>query len=613
MQRTPLAIALGLLLAPIPALALPEESVLLQEIVVTASRIPQERDHALAEVHVLDHKTLALAGQGSLTDLLQAQPGMEIVGNGGPGQTSSLMLGGYSGGHTLVLIDGLRIGSATLGSSPIEILRPAGFDRVEVLRGAGSHLYGSDAMGGVLHLLTRPGRGEPRLQASVGLGSFDTRSASVGVSGGGERLDVSFEAGYLETDGYDTTNDDVPFAQHNPDKDGFRHNHALLRADLRLNPDHRLSLTGYHTRGVTRYDDGAGANDTRNENREQVLGLTLHSRLLPSWDSQLRVGTGTDKSQAYMSFGYAEYTTRQNQYTWQHDLNRETYRLQAVLERLEQSVGGTVAYTTSRRDNDALALSGEVRRGGHALELAWRHDSSTQYGEQDTGALSYAWRFQPDWRLNLRLASAFKAPAFNDLYYPDDGFAVGNAGLGPERSRSRQLALEGRLGEGQARLACHDDTVEGLILWQFDAGPFRFTPSNVNRARLTGCGVHYDHRLGNWKLRAGLDWQDARDAASDNALPWRTPRRFTLGLQRRTGAWEWSGDLSAAATRHNDSANTQRLPGYALVNLAAAWRAAPDWRIEARLANALDSHYTLVRGYNTPERNLFLTLRYQPR
>jgi vitamin B12 transporter len=163
------------------------------------------------------------------------------------------------------------------------------------------------------------------------------------------------------------------------------------------------------------------------------------------------------------------------------------------------------------------------------------------------------------------------------------------------------------------RLVCHDDRVEGLILWQLDGGLGRFTPSNVNQARLTGCGAHYERRWGEWSLRTGLDWQDARDGQTDQALPWRSPRRLILGLEKRTGAWEWRGDLTAAATRYNDAANTDRLPGYALVNLTAAWKPAPDWRIEARLANALDSHYTLVRGYNTPERNLFLTLRYQPR
>lgn len=610
MRRPLLAALMGSLLA-LPARA--GDPPLLEDIVVTASRIPQSRSEVLADVRVLDQATLASAGQATLTELLQSQPGMEIVSNGGPGQPTSLMLGGYSGGHTLVLLDGFRIGSATLGSTPLEQLIPAGFERVEVMRGAGSHLYGSDAMGGVLQLFSSRGDGKPGIHAAAGLGGFDTRRFDAGFRAGGEGLSISLDGGRLTSDGYDATNATAPFGVHNPDRDGFRNDHALLRADVSLARDHRLDLVGYRTHGRTRYDDGPGLNDTRSDMVEQLWGLTLRSRLADAWDSQVRLGHSTDDARFFTSFGDTDYHTGQRQYAWQNDLRLGHGRLQASLERLEQTVDGSVAYTTRERVNTGLALSGQVRLGDHGLEVAWRHDRNSQFGDHDTGALGYAWMGLPGWRLSARLATAFKAPAFNDLYYPNDGFSQGNPNLRPEQAVSREVALDGNVGGGALRLACHDDRVSDLILWQFDTGLLLFTPGNVNDARLTGCGAGYSRTVAGWNGRAGFDWQHARDGATGNDLPWRAPRRLTLALDRNLGDWRLGGELTAVSARFNDAANTQRLPGYALLTLSLGYVPAPGWRIEGRLANALDQRYELVRGYNTPERNLFVTLSYQPR
>ena len=599
----------GALVAPARAQDIPT----LDEIVVTATRIPQSRGEVLADVRVLDREAIASAGQASLAELLQSQPGIEIISNGGPGQPGSLMLGGYSGSHTLVLLDGFRIGSATLGLTQLVQIVPAGFARVVVMRGAGSHLYGSDAMGGVLQLFSPRGEGAPRLHAAAGLGDFGTKRFDAGMGGGEERLSFSLDAGRLLSDGYDATNAKVPFGAHNPDKDGFRNDHVLLRAGIALAADHQLDLVGYHTRGWSDYDDSAGPHDTRSDTTEEVLGLTLRSRLSDTWDSLLRAGRTTDDASFYTSFGNTDYHTDQYQYAWQNDWRLGASRIQASLERLEQSVSGSVAYTTRDRDNTGLVLSGQTRQGDHALELTWRHDHNSQFDDRDTGALGYAWLGLPGWRVSARIASAFKAPSFNDLYYPNDGFAQGNPNLDPEQAFSRELALDGALGGGALRVACHDDRVTDLILWQFDAGLALFTPGNVNDARLTGCGISYARAVAGWKGRAGFDWQRARDDATGNDLPWRAPRRLTLAMNRDFGDWELGGEVTAVDARYNDAANTERLSGYTLVTLGAAYQLAPEWRIEGRLANALDQDYEQVRGYNTPERNLFVGIRYQTR
>jgi vitamin B12 transporter len=609
MQRNTLAALIaGLFTLPVQA----EEIPLLDEIVVTATRIPQSRAEVFADVHVLSAQALKNAGQASLSELLQSQPGIEVTSNGGPGQPANLMLGGYSGSHTLVLIDGFRIGSATLGSTPLEQLIPAGFDRVEVMRGSGSHLYGSDAMGGVLQLLTPVGSGEPRLHGSAGLGSFDTKRLDAGLSGAFGSTHFAFDLGRLDSDGYDATNANVPFGAHNPDKDGFRNDHALLRIGTSLADRHQLNLIAYRTQGVARYDDSAGANDTHSDSTEGLLGLTLQSHLNAGWESRLRVGASTDDARYFTSFGTTEYHSEQRQYTWQNDFEFDTSHVQASLERLEQTVSGSVAYTTRERDNTALVLAAHTRFIQHNLELAWRHDHNSQFGDKDTGALGYAWRIAPDWKAGARIATAFKAPAFNDLYYPNDGFAQGNPNLKPEQSVSRELRLDGRVGKGAIQLSCHDDRVTDLILWQFDSGLGIFTPSNVNNARLTGCGMSYARPVAGWNGRAGFDWQHVRDDMTGNDLPWRAPRRFTLSLDRKMANWEIGADLSAVARRYNDAANTQRLPAYLLANLTAAYSVNADWRIEGRLANVSDQRYELIHGYNTPERNLFIGLRYQP-
>ncbi|MBM4201286.1 MAG: TonB-dependent receptor [Gammaproteobacteria bacterium] len=585
----------------------------LDEIVVTATRVPQARGEVLADVRVLGQEAIATAGQASITDLLQSQPGIEIVANGGLGQPTNVLLGGYSGSQTLVLVDGFRVGSATLGMTPLDQFLPTGFERIEVLRGAGSHLYGADAMGGVLQFFAPRGEGKPRMHASAGLGDWSTRRFDAGLRGGVDHVSFALDAGRLRSDGMDATNAKAPFGIHNPDADGFRHDHLLLSGGLALSPEHRLDLVGFRTQGRSEYDDGPGPHNTHSEVTQELLGLTLRSRLSDHWDSQLRAGLSQDDSSFFTSFGNSKYKTDQHQYAWQNDWRLGDNRVQAILDRLEQSVSGSVAYTTRERDNTGLVLSGQTQQGMHAFEVTWRHDHNSQFGDQDTGALGYAWLGLPGWRLSARLATAFRAPSFNDLYYPDDGFLVGNPNLDPEESFSREITLQGSLAGGSLRLSCHDDRVTDLILWQFDLGHGKFTPDNVNKARLTGCGIQYSGRVAGWLGRIGFDWQRAEDEATHQDLPWRSPRRLTLAAHRSFDAWELGAELTASDKRYNDAANTQRLSGYTLVTLNAAYRLAPEWRIEGRLANALNQDYELVHGYNTPERNLFVTLRYQPR
>ncbi|MCU0809380.1 MAG: TonB-dependent receptor, partial [Candidatus Contendobacter sp.] len=558
-------------------------------------------------MRVLGPETIAAAGQASITDLLQSQPGIEIVANGGLGQPTNVLLGGYSGSQTLVLVEGFRVGSATLGMTPLDQFLPTGFERIEVLRGAGSHLYGADAMGGVLQFFAPRGEGKPRLHASAGLGDWSTRRFDAGLRGSLEQLSFSLDAGRLLSDGMDATNAKAPFGIHNPDHDGFRHDHLLLSGGLILTPEHRLDLVGYRTQGHSEYDDGAGPNDTHSEVVQELLGLTLRSRLSDIWLSELRAGLSQDDSRFFTSFGDSKYKTDQRQYAWQNDWRLGASRVQASVDRLEQSVSGSVAYTTQERDNTGLVLSGQTRQGDHALELTWRHDDNSQFGNHNTGALGYAWLGLQGWRLSARLASAFRAPSFNDLYYPDDGFSIGNPDLDPEESFSREIALEGGVAGGLLRLACHDDRVSDLILWQFDAGVGKFTPDNVYKVNLTGCGIHYSGRLAGWNGRVGFDWQRAEIDATNKDVPWRSPRRLTLAAHRSFDAWELGAELTASDKRYNDAANTQRLSGYTLVTLNAAYRLASEWRIEGRLANALNQDYELVHGYNTPERNLFVT------
>ncbi len=603
--RAPSALrGLGLLVSSTLALAAQAEPQTLQPVVVTATRTPQPIDTVLADLRVIDADTIANAGPMTLTELLRLRGGVEISANGGPGQVSSVFLRGSNAGHVVLLVDGVRINSATAGANAFENIPLAQIERIEILRGVGSSLYGADAIGGVIQVFTK-NADAPRTEASAGLGQWQTHEASLGLARKFGATRWSLQAGWRESQGFSATNDKATFS-YDPDADGYRNTNLGLTVEHELAEGHSLALRTLASRGRTQFDAGPGSDDV---NRQRLASTALESRnrLAPNWRSLLRVARGADHIRTDGAFpGF--FDTDQDQATWQNDVAALGGQWTAGLDWRREKVASDTAYTqTTRRFLGAFA-GVSARLGNQLLEASARHDDDSQFGGHTTGKLAWGLKFAPQWRASASIGSAFKAPSFNDLYYPLTFGFSGNPNLKPERARSAELALRHDGGALQAGVVLFASRVTDLIA----VDPSFTTVINVNRARIRGLTLDAEWRADMWQLRGELTHQDAEDADTGQRLVRRARQYGSASAGVVLGPWRGGVEWVVSGDRFGTASNSpaSRMAGYGLVNLTASWAVTPRWTLAARLNNVADRRYELVQGYNTPGSNLFVSLAY---
>jgi vitamin B12 transporter len=585
------------------------ETIRTDDVVVTASRVAQSADELLADVTVINREEIERAGQSTLTELLQRQPGVEISSNGGAGKQSSVFLRGTNSDHVVVLVDGLRINSATLGTTSFEGIPLAQIERIEILRGPASSLYGADAIGGVIQIFTRRGHGAPTLNAFVGYGRYKTRRAEAGVSGSSDRTRYAINLSSLDSDGFSAQKVDSGL---DADSDPYRNLSVSASISHQLAEGHELEAQYFYSDGHNDYD--CNNSTCNNDQLLRSYGLTSRNRILSNWNSTLKIGVGVDDSVDHSAFPGA-FRTEQRQYSWQNDLTLPAGILTLAYDRLEQEVSGTTDYDVTSRDNNGWLASYLVYVGPHSLQASLRRDGNSQFGNHTTRGLSYAYRFTPAWSASASYGTAFKAPTFNQLYFP--GF--GNPDLVPETSRNREVSLRYQGEASRAGVTAFYNEVEDLIV--FSGPPSGFNPINVGEARLRGLTLDSGWQFTNhWHLGGNLTIQSPRSNDTGTLLPRRAQRHGTLNLDYRAERLQAGMELVASSERYNNLANTKRMAGYALINLTASYALRPEWKIEARLNNLLGKDYILAHTGNgatsapfeMPGTDLFIGLRWQP-
>ncbi len=605
-RRRPSALrGLGLLVSStLPLASFAAETQTLQPVVVTATRLPQPIDTVLADLRVIDADTIANAGPMTLTELLQTRGGVEISATGGPGQVSSIFLRGSNASHVVLLIDGVRVNSATAGTNAFENLPLAQIERIEILRGVGSSLYGADAIGGVIQVFTKQA-GADRTEASIGAGRWGTREASVGLGRKLGATRLSLQAGWRESDSFSATNENASFS-FEPDRDGYRNSNLGLNLDHDWAEGQSFGLHVMGSRGATHFDAGPGSDDV-NRQRLSSTALESRNRLGADWRSLVRLARGADHIRTDGAFpGFVD--TNQDQATWQNDINALGGQWAAGLDWRREKVSSDTAYTVSTRTFRAVFVGYTARFDAHLIEASARHDDDSQFGGHATGKFAYGYRFAPQWRASASLGTAFKAPSFNDLYYPSAFGFSGNPDLKPERARSSELALRHDGGALRGGLVLFRSSVRDLIA----IDPSFTTVINVNRARMRGATLDAAFSEGMWTARGEFTHQQAEDADTGTRLVRRARQFGSASLSATTGAWRAGVEWVLSGERFGTAANTEasRMGGYSLVNLNASWFVTPSWSLSARLNNAADKRYELVQGYNTPGRNLFVSLAY---
>jgi vitamin B12 transporter len=595
----------------------------LSPVVVTATRTPTPLDRVVADVVVIDEEQLRDAVGSTAEDLLRERAGLQILRNGGPGQSVGFFVRGMSTNSTVVLIDGVRVGSATLGQAQLESLSVAQIERIEVLRGPGSSLYGADAMGGVIQIFTRRGAsGAVRVHGTVAVGRYDSNEASGGVSGALGGFDYALSLSREASDGISAiAAPGDTFGNYNPDADGFRRRGGSAQLGYTPVEGHRVGVRWAESRLDSQYDGAEflpptfmadASPDFRNKLDTRVVALDYAARFTKSWHSDLTLAQNDDR---LLTGGtqISRFETERRQLSWQNALTlAQGHNLVGLLERIEETVASdSFAPRERERNNNALVLSYTGESEPHRWQADVRQDRNSAYGNHTTAKLGYALQFTRPWSVRASAGTAFRAPSFNELYFP--GYGVPS--LEPEKSRSVELGTAWREDTWSVEASLYRNRVRDLIGYEPDRSFCPPDPSydfgcarNVNRARLKGGsllarGVAADV----WHWSAGVEVLDATNAEDGTRLLRRAAHTASGSLAYRTQRWGARAAVQGVGKRP-DMGGT--LPSYELLDLSAYYVPARHWRVETKLFNALDKRYEPVKDYGAPGRALWLVLSY---
>jgi len=585
-------------------------STTLDPVAVTASRTAQPIADLLADLTVIGADEILRSGAQSLPQLLQRQPGVEVTINGGAGSTSGAFLRGANRGQTLVLVDGLRVGSSSVGATSLEAIPLEQIERIEILRGPASSLYGADAIGGVIQVFTKRAAGTAFAgNASAGYGTWDTKSASAGLRGALGPLAFSLQAGGTRSAGFNAivNPDNHSYAN---DRDGYAGENAGVSATLPWAAGQEVAVQYLRNRLNSQFDGGPGSDD-RTVTTLEAWSVASRNRIASWWKSTATIGEGSDDSVSQTAYGDYPYRTTQRQYTWQNDFALPAGTLSLIAERREERLATTDAFAVTQRDTNSATGVWQMTHDALALQANLRHDRYSQYGGETTGGIAVGYRFAPAWRVTAGYSTGFKAPSFNDLYYP--GFS--NPALQPETARNAEAGIywtDAAAGvRWEVRAIGYLNRIDQLIVFQCDAD-FNCLPRNVDRATLSGATLGVDATWRDTRVKGSFDLQDPEDDATGALLPRRARRHGALSLLQQAGPVQLGVEFVASSLRYDDVANTRKMGGYGIVNVTLDWPFARGFTLSVRGNNVLDKDYQLAADYSTGGANVFAAVRWQP-
>ncbi len=573
-------------------------------VVVTATRSALPLSQVLADMSVLERDAIERSGASCVADLLARLPGVEFSRNGGPGTATSVFVRGGESRHTAVFIDGVRVDSQATGGAMWEMLPVEQVERIELLRGPAAAVYGSDAVGGVVQIITRQGRAAPRATAAVTMGARSLRQGQASLAGAQGGFDYAVSVSQGRSDGFNAR----PLATANPDIDGWRRKTAQGRAGWQISPGQRLEAGVLSTRLTGQYDGGLTTDDVSDYAlRTATLGWS--SRWAAGSETRISAGQSRATYETQPSY-YRSETTLRN-FLLRHEEFVAGQHLSVSLERRDDHLlnpaTAFAATLEGERTQDAIALGWRTDSGAHGLQAHLRYDDDSEFGGETTGSLAWGWNLAPGLRVTASAATSFRAPTLYQRFSE-----YGTATLQPEAGRNVEAGLRWAAGGHELSATLWRNRLRQLITFGAAgscASAFGCY-ENIGRAQYEGLTLAGRTTLGAWALNASVDWHDPRNLDTGLVLVRRARKLANLGVQTHWGGWLLGLDVQAAGSRFDNTGNTQRMGGYALVNLSVSKPLGAGLVLEGRIDNAGDKAYEVARTYANARRAAQVTLRW---
>ncbi|MFK3792880.1 TonB-dependent receptor domain-containing protein [Pseudomonas piscis] len=571
-----------------------DQALKLPDTLISANRQVQARNDSSAANTVFTREDIDRLQPTSLTDLLQRVPGVQVAQSGGRGALPNIFIRGTNSSQSLVLVDGQRIGSSSSGDSNLQFINVEQIERVEVLRGSRSVIYGSDAIGGVIQIFTRRSadsglHGRMRVAA----GSNQTWEHSLGLSGGDQRTRFSLGANLDESAGIDWTHTSYPS---DTDHDGYRNQSLSFTLSHALSDDLEVGFNLLDNRGRSRYDNPFAAEqdpytDFTVSSASGFIDATVNDR----WQSRLELGhsENRDLKRNKLSDERSVFNTYRDSLAWQNDL-RLTAQHSLILgadryeDRLNTGpvfIGSTPQYfAEDSRWNRAAFIQHRFQGDSFSTELGLRRDQNQQYGSQNTWSGTLTLPLNPDNDLLLSYSEGFRAPNFSDLYYP----GYDNPNLKPEHSKSYELQWRSQLSESsRLEASLYRTDIKDAITPDAE-----YRPQNIGSARINGFEASLKQEILGWQSNLGLAIIDPRDRDTGHTLNRRARRTLSLDLDRQFDRLGFGASWQAISSSYNDMENKVSIPGYSLFGLRSSWAVNRELKLDLKLDNVFDKSYS---------------------
>ena len=603
------------------------------EIIITGGLVPVSRDNVGTSTTLITRDQIEQRGYQFVADILQDVPGLSIARNGGPGTLSEVRLRGAESDQTLVLIDGIEANDPALSSGfDFAHLLAESVERIEVLRGAQSALWGSDAIGGVINIITKSGRDldKQEFAASAEYGSFSTKNGAVSTRGDTGAFDYALSVQQLESDGfsaadentvdYITADGSVISTGGNSEDDGYENTTAHFK--FGFNP-----TTNFNLDGVVRYTSfesdfdsfttiPVDSTEDRSDGDQQYYLLRAgYSQMDGALNHQLKFFKNESDTDFFSSFGKTDSKGEKNHYGYQLDYGWGTDSVEQgvslVLETEEDKLNST--FSGNRKiDNDSVVAEYRFNHDAFAAAANARYDDNDLFDSKTTWRLAGSWKYSANARVHASFGSGIKNPTLVELFGFTPDF-IGNENLSPEESTGGDIGFE---YYSDNRNQFFDITyfhrdIEDLITGSGN------TAININgESTSKGIEITYELKASQaLNLRAGYTYNDTEDDEG-NQLVRRPEHQFSAGFDYAllNNALNLSANLRHVKDRVDNAFNADfsttavELDDYTVVDLCAKYQVNESVAIKAHIDNIFDEEYQEVLGYGTSERAYYIGL-----
>lgn len=579
MKKIVLAAAVSAALSPVAFAADP------MSIVITASRYEQNLKDVASNTTVIEKEEIQQASD--LNELLSKQAGIAIASNGFMGKNSSIFMRGTNSDHTIVLVDGVKINSATAGSAPIQFIDPSNIEKIEIVRGPASALYGANAIGGVINIITKKDSLDEGYSVKVSRGSFNTQSQSASAFMSSEKASINLSVSKLSSDGIDAKDNSED------DKDGYTNQTFTGSIQVNLSDNSSLEVTSFNSVGTTEFDGSPN-----NSDYELNTVAAKYNYIYENYAASLKASQLVNKSLSRSDRVFkSEYITNRTEISPSLAYTGEKlFLITGVDLSTEEFLGDSSKNLTDPlRKNEGYFIAPEYkispvfRVGG-----SYRIDDSDAYGSNTTRSIELGINLSPKNIMTISFKEGFKAPTFNDTKNPD---------IKPEKSESVEISNRYSSDKITITATAYKQKVTDLIDW-YEKPDGKWYSRNID-AEIQGLEAGFEHQLKtfNWHLNA--TYLEALNTAIDDQLDRRPEFTATIGASKQFGKTSVSTDIQHVGER-NDSDGAIKLGAYQLVNLKAQTNVTKSFIISAKLNNIFDKEYELADGYNQPGFNAML-------